>query len=247
MPCTQRAAISTQPLGASAHSTEATPNTTTPIRSTDSRPNWSEIAPATRISAPSVSRYPSTTHCCRARPPPNSLPIAGSARLTTDPARKATNEANTATATSGRSVSSARRRRWLSASAGIGLGHASVFLDGLPGFPGIMRVHGSLSGPNGQIRHERRHRRERPAHRDPGDAQQARLVGVVEVLLHDEARRENQHPHEGRDVERDHRPTQPTPGAVVGVDPAPDVADDRATNEDRHREDDRPEQRRPDA
>ncbi len=38
-PCRQRAATSTQPLGASAHSSEATPKTTMPIRSTDSRPN----------------------------------------------------------------------------------------------------------------------------------------------------------------------------------------------------------------
>ena len=38
-PCRQRAATSTQPLGASAHSSEATPKTTRPIRSTDSRPN----------------------------------------------------------------------------------------------------------------------------------------------------------------------------------------------------------------
>jgi hypothetical protein len=38
-PCRQRAATSTQPLGATAHSTDATPNTTTPIRSTESLPN----------------------------------------------------------------------------------------------------------------------------------------------------------------------------------------------------------------
>ena len=39
MPCRQRAATSTQPLGASADSTDATAKTTTPIRSTDRRPN----------------------------------------------------------------------------------------------------------------------------------------------------------------------------------------------------------------
>src|SRR5262245_46385640 len=102
-------------------------------------------------------------------PPPNSLPIAGSARLTTEPSRNATNEASTATAISGRSVS---------VSVGIRLSDASVFLGDLPRFLGIMGVQRPLGGPNGQIRHERCHRGQRPAHRDASDAQPASLVGV---------------------------------------------------------------------
>jgi hypothetical protein len=62
-PCRQRAAISTQPLGANAHNSEAAANTASPDRRTTSLPKASEIAPATRMSAPRVSRYPSTTHC----------------------------------------------------------------------------------------------------------------------------------------------------------------------------------------
>ena len=46
---------------------------------------------------------------------------------------------------------------------------------------------------------------------------------------------------------RPRRPCVPTPVTVVRVDPAPDVADDRATNENRHPEYDGPEQRHPDA
>ena len=38
-PCRQRAATSTQPVGAIAHSSDATAKTTSPIRSTVSRPN----------------------------------------------------------------------------------------------------------------------------------------------------------------------------------------------------------------
>jgi hypothetical protein len=56
MPCTHLAATSTQPVGATAHSTEATANTASPERSTLNLPNWSDTAPATRISAPSPSR-----------------------------------------------------------------------------------------------------------------------------------------------------------------------------------------------
>ena len=55
-PCRQRAATSTQPVGATAHNSEDTAKTVRPARSTLSRPNWSEMAPATRIRAPSVSR-----------------------------------------------------------------------------------------------------------------------------------------------------------------------------------------------
>src|SRR5438046_10675682 len=39
--------------------------------------------PPRRISAPRVSRYASTTHCCSASPPPRSFWIDGSATLTT--------------------------------------------------------------------------------------------------------------------------------------------------------------------
>ena len=38
-PCRQRAATSTQPLGASAHSSEDSAKTTSPIRNIDNRPN----------------------------------------------------------------------------------------------------------------------------------------------------------------------------------------------------------------
>jgi hypothetical protein len=51
--------------------------------------------------------------------------------LTTDPSRNATNEASTATAISGLSVSLSVR---------IGLSHAPVFLGGLADFLGMMRV-----------------------------------------------------------------------------------------------------------
>lgn len=125
-PCTQRAAINTAPVGAAAHSSEAKPNATSPARSTLNRPKVSEIAPATRISAPSVSRYPSTTHCWVTSPPPRSAWMAGSARLTTEPSRKATKDASTAAATSRRSSRTATSRQsaagaapvsWLSACA----------------------------------------------------------------------------------------------------------------------------------
>ena len=55
-PCRQRAAISTQPLGANAHNSDETAKTTSPVLSTTKRPKASEIAPATRISAPRASR-----------------------------------------------------------------------------------------------------------------------------------------------------------------------------------------------
>ena len=55
-PCRQRAATSTQPLGATAHNSDDTAKTTSPNLSTTSRPKASEIAPAMRMSAPRVSR-----------------------------------------------------------------------------------------------------------------------------------------------------------------------------------------------
>ncbi len=55
-PCRQRAATNTQPLGAKAHNSDETAKMTRPILSTTNRPKASEIAPATRISAPRASR-----------------------------------------------------------------------------------------------------------------------------------------------------------------------------------------------
>ena len=46
----------------------------------------------------------------------------------------------------------------------------------------VVRVDRALGGPDGQIGHQRGHRGQRPAHRDAGDAEPARLVGVVEVV-----------------------------------------------------------------
>lgn len=55
-PCSTRAATSTHPEGATAHSTDETAKINRPIRRTLLLPNWSDTAPATRIKAPSAKR-----------------------------------------------------------------------------------------------------------------------------------------------------------------------------------------------
>ena len=55
-PCSTRAATSTHPEGATAHSTDETAKINKPIRRTLLLPNWSDTAPATRIKAPSAKR-----------------------------------------------------------------------------------------------------------------------------------------------------------------------------------------------
>lgn len=72
------------------------------MRITRTRPYASESEPASRISALSVMRYASTTHCCVRMPPPSSRLMAGSATVTTVPSRKVTKDASTATATTSR-------------------------------------------------------------------------------------------------------------------------------------------------
>src|SRR3954470_7945232 len=123
------------------------------------------------------------THCCNTSPlePPDarSRPIAGSARLTTEPSRNATNEASTATATSGRSVPVSAGIRLADASLfGFGVADRRIRLHVVTG-PGV-RMHGALGRPDGQIGDEGGHRRQRPAHRDPGDTEPTGLVGVVQ-------------------------------------------------------------------
>ena len=82
IPWIARPAISQPLLGATAHSSENTPNATTPIANTRRRPNRSPSEPPTSSSDESVSRYASTTHCCTARPPCRLARIDGSATLT---------------------------------------------------------------------------------------------------------------------------------------------------------------------
>ncbi len=68
-PCAARATIRNSGSGARATATDATPNPMSPMRITSTRPNASLTEPATRISAPSVIRYESTTHCWVMSPP----------------------------------------------------------------------------------------------------------------------------------------------------------------------------------
>ena len=81
-PCTARAMISVTPLGATAHNNEANPKPATPRVKIRFSPNTSPSEPPTRISAPSISAYALTTHCCTVNPPPRSRLMAGSATLT---------------------------------------------------------------------------------------------------------------------------------------------------------------------
>ncbi len=111
-PCRQRAATSTQPVGADRaqhrghrENREARPQHREPAelvgdgaRNEDQRAEAEQIA----VDHPLLQRQPASP-CAKSRP------MAGNARLTTDPSRNATNEASTATAMSGLSVSSARR------------------------------------------------------------------------------------------------------------------------------------------
>ena len=91
-PCSARPAISNSMLGATAHSTDTTPNPPTPIENTRRSPKRSPSEPPTRISEPSVSRYAFETHCWPARPPPRSARIAGSATLTAVASSPETND-----------------------------------------------------------------------------------------------------------------------------------------------------------
>ncbi len=56
IPCSTRPATSTSMLGASAHSSDATPNPATPIEKTRRSPSTSPSEPPMRMSAPSASR-----------------------------------------------------------------------------------------------------------------------------------------------------------------------------------------------
>ena len=56
MPCRPRKTISVSTFGATAQSTDATPNQATPRRKTRASPKMSPSDPPTRISEPSVSR-----------------------------------------------------------------------------------------------------------------------------------------------------------------------------------------------
>ena len=69
-------------MGATAHSTEAAVNHTTPMRKTRRRPNRSPAAPLSRTNDASVSEYPVMVHCSAAKPAPRSLPTAGNAIVT---------------------------------------------------------------------------------------------------------------------------------------------------------------------
>ena len=66
------------------------------------------------------------------------------------------------------------------------------------------------------------------------------------MLLDGEPRAEHQHPRQGGCVEGQHRAARGPPGPVVSVDPTPDVAHHGAAEQDRQREDRRPDQRGPD-
>src|SRR5580704_7423904 len=72
-------------LGATAAANDATPKNETPSAKILRSPNRSPSEPPTRISEPSVNRYPLTTHCCAASPPPSARWIVGSATFTTVP------------------------------------------------------------------------------------------------------------------------------------------------------------------
>src|ERR1700712_4928621 len=164
------------------------------------------------MSAPRVSRYPSTTHCCNARPPPRSATIAGSARFTTEPSRNATNDARTATATSERSVDPSRG---IGLTARLRVMLRRLFLDR------------ALSRPDGEIGRECGHGEQRVAHGDPCDPEPADLVGVEQVVLNGESSTEHQDPDGRGEVERVDGAAHPSPFAPVPTEPAPQVADDR--------------------
>ena len=101
-PWKPRAMMRNSGSGAAATAIEAMPKPIRPMRMTRMRPNASLTEPATRIRAPKVIRYESTTHCWVISPPPSSSSIAGRATLTTVPSRKATNDASAAIQTTSR-------------------------------------------------------------------------------------------------------------------------------------------------
>ncbi|EUA54707.1 trkA-N domain protein [Mycobacterium xenopi 4042] len=111
----------------------------------------------------------------------------------------------------------------------------------------LRRTHRTLGSLDRRVGRHRRRDAQRPAHRDASHAQPAGLVGVVEQPLHHEPRTEYQHPGQGRGVERQHRTAYPPPAAVLPARPAPQVTDQRPSDQHRHREDHRPQQRGPDA
>ena len=82
-PWSTRAATSTSMEGASAHRQDAAVNQTVPTTNTRRRPKRSPAAPPSRISAASVMVYPVTVHCRPVNEEPRSVPIAGSAMVTT--------------------------------------------------------------------------------------------------------------------------------------------------------------------
>src|SRR5207253_5827986 len=87
-PCRPRATINPAPEVETAQRIDVTPKAVTPSAKMRLPPKRSPSEPPTRMSAPSVSRYASTTHCWRASPPPRSRWIAGRATLTTLPSTK---------------------------------------------------------------------------------------------------------------------------------------------------------------
>ena len=101
-PCAARATMSSSAVGARPHAIEVTPKPMSPMRRMATRPKRSLSEPASRMSAPRVMRYASTTHCCTGRPPPSSSVMAGRATLMTVPSRNATKAASIATASARR-------------------------------------------------------------------------------------------------------------------------------------------------
>ena len=199
-PCRQRAATSTQPLGATAHSSDATAKTTSPTRSTDQPAEL--IGHRARDEDERAEREQVAVDDPLLQGQPAAEFAADRGQREVD--HRAVEKGDER----GQHRDRDQRPVGVASSVGIGLATPPSASSArvVPVSLGVVRVQRALGGADRQIGHECRDRGQRPAHRDAGDAQPARLVGVVEVVLHDEARREHQHPRERRDVERQHRP-----------------------------------------
>lgn len=96
-PCNARAAISTPALGATAHATDAAPNSPTPSVNIRLRPYRSPSAAALISSTAKLSVYALTVHSSELSEAPSSCLIVGSAVVTTRASKPTKNDAPAAT------------------------------------------------------------------------------------------------------------------------------------------------------
>ena len=190
-PCRQRAATRTQPVGATAHNSDATAKITSPARSTLSLPNWSDTAPGDQDQRAERQQIPVDDPLLQRQSAAEVRGDGGQGQVDHRPVEERH-----------------ERRQYRDRDQGpvgrIRSALASIVSRRAPPRPSprrLRRMQGTLGGADRQVGDQRGDRSQRPPHRDARHPEQARLVVVVEDLLDDEPRREHQHPDEGRDVE----------------------------------------------